>query len=189
MKHPSFSEGVAVALAAAVTGSVAYSVLHDLIGFRWAGHALTSGLGLGYILYLLARSRDRVGRLVTLAAWLLCSGTSWFVLEDPSLYLLTQAGMIWLVRSLYHQPGPLAAILDLALGLAALAAGVWAFVHADSLFLGIWTYFLVQALFVTIPSANGRRPAGRTGADSDPDLFQTAYRSADAALRKLSAHR
>lgn len=188
MKHPTFSEGVAVALAAAVAGSVGYSVLHDLIGFGWTSYALISGLGLGYILYLLARSRDRVGRFVTLAAWLLCSGTSWFVLEDPTLYLLTQAGMIWLVRSLYHQPGPLAAILDLALGLAALAAGVWAFVHADSLFLGIWTYFLVQALFVTIPSAKGRRPSGRKGADSDPDHFQTAYRSADAALRKLSAH-
>ena len=188
MKHPTFGEGVAVALTAAVSGSVAYSVLHDLIGFGWTSYALTSGLGLGYILYLLGRSRDHVGRFVTLAAWVLISVASWLTLQDPILYLLMQAGIIWLVRSLYHQPGPLAAILDLMLGLAALAAGVWAFVHADSLFLGIWTYFLVQALFVTIPSAKGRRPAGRQAADSDPDHFQTAYRSADAALRKLSAH-
>lgn len=187
MKHPSFGEGVAVALAAAVVGSVAYSVLHDLIGFGWASYALISGLGLGYILYLLARSRERVGRFVTLGVWLLGSGTSWFMLEDPALYLVTQAGMIWLIRSLYHQPGPLAAVLDLALGLAALAAGLWAFVHADSLFLGIWTYFLVQALFVTIPSAKGARRTSRAGAGPDSDPFQTAYRSAEGALRKLSA--
>jgi hypothetical protein len=187
MKHPSFGEGVAVALAAAVVGSVAYSVLYDLAGFGWASYALISGLGLGYTLYLLARSRERVGRFVTLGAWLLGSSASWFVLEDPALYLVTQAGMIWLIRSLYHQPGPLAAVLDLGLGLAALTAGVWAFVHADSLFLGIWTYFLVQALFVTIPSAKGHRPTSRTAAGSDPDPFQTAHRSAEAALRKLSA--
>ena len=187
MKHPSFGEGVVIALTAAVVGSVAYSVLHDLIGIGWTSYALISGLGLGYILYLLARTREHVGRFVTLGAWLLGSGASWLVLEDPALYLVTQAGMIWLIRSLYHQPGPLAALLDLALGLAALVAGVWAFVHADSLFLGIWTYFLVQALFVNIPSASGRRPTSRTQTGADPDHFQTAYRSAEAALRKLSS--
>ena len=96
--------------------------------------------------------------------------------------------LVWLVRALYHQPGPLAALMDLALNLGALMAGLWAFKFADSMFLGIWTFFLVQALFVAMPSADGRRAGSDAGTGPQPDQFQTAYRSAEAALRKLSSH-
>ena len=69
---------------------------------------------------------------------------------DPLLYLALHLVLIWLVRSLYHQPGPLAALLDLVLNLFALMAGLWAFVHADSIFMGVWTFFLIQAMFIGI---------------------------------------
>ena len=109
------------------------------------------------------------------------------VVNDPLLYLSAHLGLIWLVRILYHQPGPLAAILDLALNVTALVAGIWAYVHAGSVFLGIWTFFLVQALFVAIPAADGRRRGHDTDSRSPRDPFQLAYNNAESALRKLSS--
>ncbi len=188
MKRPSFSEGVIVALVAALIGSMVYTVLPGLLGPAWTIRALVAGLGLGYILYLLRRSPERTGRFVTLTGWLLLAGPSWFLIVDPLLYLTVHLALVWLVRALYHQPGPLAALMDLALNLTALMAGLWAFVHSESAFLGIWTFFLVQALFVAVPSADGRRAGSDAGTGPQPDQFQTAYRSAEAALRKLSSH-
>jgi len=188
MKRPSFSEGVMVALVAALAGSVVFSMLPGLLGPTWASRALVAGLGLGYTLYLLRRSHERTGRVVTLTGWLLLAGSSWFLVTDPLLYLAAHLGLVWLVRALYHQPGPLAALMDLALSVTALMAGGWAFVHADSVFLGVWTFFLVQALFIVIPSVSGRRAGGDAGIEAQPDHFQSAYHNAEAALRRLSTH-
>ena len=187
MKRPGFSEGVIVALAAALLGSMMFTVMPVIVGLDITLRLTVAALGLGYMLYLLKRSSESTGRIVTLTLWLLISGIAWLVVADPLIYLALHLGMIWLVRTRYHQPGPLAALLDLGLNLLASIAAVWAFVHADSVFLGIWSFFLVQALFVAIPAADGRQ----VGADRDeparPDRFQQAHRSAEAALRKLSA--
>jgi hypothetical protein len=188
MKSPSFPEGVLLALSAGVLSSVTYLVLPGVIGLESTSRALITGLGLGYVIYLLHRSRERTGRVVTLAAWLLLAGTSWFLIMDPLAYLGLHLGLIWLIRSLYHQPGPLAALIDLALSLFALTAGVWAFAHADSIFMAVWTFFLVQAAFVGIPSRFGQRPRGGATPGHPSDRFQLAYRGAEAALRKLSSH-
>jgi hypothetical protein len=52
-------------------------------------------------------------------------------------------------------------------------------------FLAIWTFFLVQALFVAIPPAmtGKRKPERNTAADNEN--FERARRQADAALRQL----
>lgn len=187
MKRPRFSEGVAVALVAALLGSMMLTVLPAIAGSDVTLRLPIAVLGLGYVLYLLIRSRESTGRVVTLTVWLLLSGIAWFAVADPLVYLAFHLGLIWLVRALYHQPGPLAALLDLGLNLLASIAGVWAFVHADSVFLGIWSFFLVQALFVVIPAADGRQVRIDGDASTQPDRFQRAHRSAEAALRKLSA--
>jgi len=188
MKRPSFPEGVLLALAAGVLSSVVYTTLPGIFGLEWTSRALITLLGLGYVLYLLHRSPERIGRIVTLAGWLLLTGTSWFLIMDPLSYLAVHLGLIWLIRSLYHQPGPLAALLDLALNLFAVVAGLWAFAHADSVFMGVWTFFLVQALFVGIPSLGNPGSRSDTTTGHQPDGFQQAYRGAEAALRRLSSH-
>ena len=187
MKRPGFSEGVVVALVAALLGSMMFTVMPAIVGLDVTLRLMIVALGLGYMLYLLRRSSERTGRVVTLTIWLLISGIAWFVVADLLIYLALHLGMIWLVRTLYHQPGPLAALLDLGLNLLALVAAVWAFMHAGSVFLGIWSFFLVQALFVAIPAADGRRAQTNGDAQTQPDRFQQAHRSAEAALRKLSA--
>lgn len=184
MKRPTFLEGVVVALVAALLGSMAITVAPAIIGLDMTLRTVIAGLSLAYVLYLLRRSDDATGRIVTVSIWLLVSTTCWALISDPLLYLAVHIGQVWLVRALYHQPGPLAALADLGLNLLALAAGIWAFAHADSPFLGIWTFFLVQALFVAIPAADSRRTGTDEAAQSD--RFQQAHRSAEAALRKLS---
>ena len=188
MKNPTFSEGVLVALAAGLVSSVTYTILPGALGLEWTTRTLIAGLSLGYVLYLLHRSQERTGRFVTLTAWFGIAGTSWFMTLDPLLYLLVHLGLVWLVRALYHQTGPLAALFDLGLNLLALMAGYWAFWHADSIFMGVWTFFLLQATFIAIPSLNKPRRDGSPAPGHQIDHFQTACRSAEGALRKLSAN-
>lgn len=188
MKNPTFSEGVLVALAAGLVSSVTYTVMHGALGLEWTTRILVAGLSLGYVLYLLHRSQERTGRFVTLTAWFGVAGASWFMTLDPLLYLLVHLSLIWLVRALYHQTGPLAALFDLGLNLLALMAGYWAFWHADSIFMGVWTFFLVQATFIAIPSLSNPGGDSNPAPDQQIDHFHTAYRSAEAALRKLSAN-
>jgi len=188
MRHPSFPEGVLVALAAGLGGSMAFTVLAGPFGVPWTARALITGLGLGYVFYLLYRSREPSGRIVGLGLCLSLSGLSALLIDDALPYLAVHLAMVWLVRAFYHQPGPLAAVFDLALNLLALMAGIWAFRHADSVFLGTWAFFLVQALFTGIPALTGQGSRADSVRPEPIDRFQLAYRSAEAALRKLSAH-
>jgi hypothetical protein len=55
-------------------------------------------------------------------------------------------------------------------------------------FLGIWCFFLVQALFVLIPRSIERKSRTVQPGHGGEDRFQHAYRVADAAVRKLTTH-
>ena len=182
MTRPSFLEGAVLALAASIGGSILYSGLDYLLGAGLAVRLLVAALGLAYLLYVLVRSEARVGRLVSLAAWLLLAVAAWLLSLPLSLYLLAHVGAVWLSRALYFYPSPLPALADLGLQGLALAAALWALSHTASPLLGIWCFFLVQALF--IPLGAGKAPQER----DREDRFQHAYASAEAALRKLSSN-
>ena len=72
--------------------------------------------------------------------------------------------------------------MDLGLSALSISAAVWAITHSGSVFLATWCFFLVQALFVTIPPALKRRAARR---QAPPQHFEHARRRADEALRQL----
>jgi hypothetical protein len=182
MTRPSFLEGAALALAASIGGSILYSGLDYLLGPGLAVRLLIAALGLAYLLYVLVRSDTRVGRLVSLAAWLLLAGAAWLLSLPLSLYLLAHVGAVWLLRALYFYSSPLPVLADLGLQGLALAAALWALSHTASPLLGIWCFFLVQALFVPLGAGKATQQRARE------DRFQHAYASAEAALRKLSSN-
>jgi len=187
MKTPTFLEGVLVALVASLVGSVLFTALAPSLGSAAVLRLLISGIGLGYLLYLLRRSRERVGRITVVAVWGLAALALWLLHPPFALYLALHIGLVWLVRSLYFYASVLSALTDLGLNGLALATAIWAITHTGSLFLGVWCFFLVQALFVAIPHELGAKGARQPSAANPDDRFQHAHRAAEAAVRKLSS--
>jgi len=182
MKRPTFLEGAGLALVAALASTLAYSGLDLVLPGAVAFRLLVAGLGLGYLLYLLGRSRERIGRVTILAIWLMAAGLLWVFAMPLSLYLLAHLAMVWVGRSLYFHQGPLAALADLGLTGIGLIAALGAYLHTGSLFLTIWCLFLVQALFVFIPSRTGI--VARNASD-ETESFRRAYQAAEAAVQRL----
>jgi len=179
-----FLGGVAVAFVLAAAGAAVFAALTTVLTGSVAIRATSTLVAGAYVLYLLSRSNERTGRIVTIAVWL--SGavsTSVFAPSLP-LFLVAHGVMIWLVRTLYFHASFAAALFDLGITGLAFAAAIWAARTSASLFLAVWCFFLVQALFVAIPEdANAQAQSG-SGFDDQP--FKRAQRSAGAALRRLA---
>ena len=178
-----FLGGVVVAVVFAVAGTALFGAATG-VSPRLALRAIVCLLGGAYTLYLLTRSDERTGRVVTIAAWsggtaLLCA-----LADSFGLFLIGHATMLWLVRALYHQRSTLGALADLGLTALALAAAVASMQSTGSLFLAIWCFFLVSALFPVIPNGSAQAHAS-----DDPGPFARAERSANAALRRLVVQR
>lgn len=189
MKRPTFFEGVGVALAASLSGAVLFSVLASLFAGGLVMRLLIAGIGFAYILYLLHHSHERVGRIVVIAGWMMVAAVIGLLQPPLLVYLLLHVGLIWLVRSLYFYNSALSSLTDLGLSALALAAAVWALTVTGSLLLGLWCFFLVQALFVTIPHSLARQSVEVPSAPDGEDRFQRAHQLAQVALRNLSSIR
>ena len=185
MKRPSFAQGLLMAFLLSFFASTLFATLGQLYGAGTVLRILVPIVGLAYTLYLLSRSSDRVGRLTTVIVWALVAGATWLTAPPLAVLLIVHAGMTWLVRSLYFYSSVLPALLDLALSVLGLSAAIWAAILTGSAFLAFWCFFLVQALFVVLPRDIS---AGTTGParNHDDGGFQRAYRTAEAAARRLS---
>lgn len=185
MRRPGFIEGVLVALAAAFGGTVVHGLLSVLLAEGLAVRLIVAAAALGYIVYLLSRSRERIGRVTLVLVWLIVTGVGWLMAPSLTGFVLMQTALIWVTRSLYFYSSPLWALADLGLNALSLAAALWALLQTGSLFAPLWLFFLTQALFTVIPAGIGgkaKKPAlGRPG----PDRFQQAYRSAQAAVNNI----
>lgn len=185
MKRPGFFEGVALAFGLSLLGGLVYSALNLILPADLALRLVIAGLSLAYLLYLLRRSSERVGRPTTLAAWLAMAAAVWLWPPGLPLYVLAHLCTLWLIRSLYFHGSLAAALADAVLNGLALVTALWAARETQSLFASLWCFFLVQALFSSLPNPN---PDGRSAAGPDPeDRFGQAHRTAEAALRRLSS--
>ncbi len=187
MTRPTFLEGVAVAIGASLFGGIAYTALTTLLPGSAAFRISVAGIGLAYVVYLLIRSRDRVGRVTTFTAWAVVAIAAWLLEPPLALYGSVHVGLVWLIRSLYFYSSALSAMADLGLNLASVAAAIWAATESSSPFLSIWCFFLVQALFVAIPVRMGEEERKTQLEDSNDDRFEHAHRAAQGALRRLSS--
>ncbi len=187
MKRPTFLEGVAVAMVASFLGGALYGSLATVLPGSVAFRALVSGIGLAYVLYLLARSHDRIGRITTLAAWTVVAAATWLLEPPAAVFLSVHLGLVWLIRSVYFHASVLSAVADLGLNIASVAAAIWAAAESGSPLLSIWCFFLVQALFVGIPARMGGKGHKELREDGSDDRFEQAHRAAQSALRRLSS--
>ena len=182
-KRPGFFHGVAMALVLAAISGVTFTALTPVFEGVFLLRFLVTGAAGAYIVYLLHRSGLRTGRIATMSMWGLAVIAIWFFTPSFGWFVIAHTALIWLVRAGYFYTGLLPALMDLALSALALVAAVAAAEHTGSLFLSMWCFFLVQALFVRLPEDIRSR---RTSHASPSDPFEKAYRSADAALRRLS---
>lgn len=185
--RPSLFEGVGVALVAGITAAVIFPIMTTLFTPAAVLRLLIAGLSLAYLIYLLRRSRQKLGQLTVMAGWGLVAIVSWFFAPSLLSYAAIHLLMIWLVRSLYFYNSLLSALADLGLTGLALMAAIWGWFSSGSLFLVFWCLFLVQALFVTIPR-HFAQPTKKASSASEPgqeDPFEKAHASAQQALRKL----
>ncbi|HUV23100.1 MAG TPA: hypothetical protein VMZ32_14985 [Gammaproteobacteria bacterium] len=186
MNKPNILDGITVAMVISLAAAAASLLLGGFIVYGLLFELLLYAATLAYLLYLLKRSRARIGRVLVIAAWAaICLGC-WFFDVALLEQVMIQAGMIWLVRSLYFHGSLFSAVLDFGLVSTGLAASAWAMVNTGSLAAALWSFFLVQALFSWLPQlAREQTPTDLTGA-SDPSHFKSAHRVAEAAVRKLS---
>lgn len=185
MMRPGFIEGVLVALAAAAAGTVLHGLLSVVLTEGLAVRLVIAAGALGYILYLLSRSRERIGRVILVLVWAILTGAAWLMAPSLPGFVLTQTALIWVTRSLYFYSSPLWALVDLGLNFLSLAAAFWALLQTGSLFAAIWCFFLTQALFTAIPAGFGGKAENPAWEHPGPDCFQQAYRTARAAVRNI----
>ncbi len=189
MKKPTFLEGVGVAFGAALVGAVVAGSLGAVYSAGFVLKLVISGLSLAYSVYLLSRSRERVGRVTTFVSWSIGTVLIWMAAGGVPLFLAGHLLMIWLVRSLYFHSSAIPSLVDLGLVGFGLMAAIWAWLETGSAFATFWCFFLVQALFVLIPKRFGRRTSDAGLPNTTTDRFQQAHRAAEAAVAKLSGGR
>ena len=190
MKRPGFFKGVVVAAVFALAGSIAFAGLSILVGGAVALKIVTITLGGAYIVYLLHSASERIGRLAIFATWGVVTTATWLLTSDLSMTLITQCVLISTVRTLYHHASVLAGLLDFALSAFALSAAVWASDQSGSVFMTVWCFFLVQALFVGIPASFAQQELKTSAAKSArEDKFARAFRTAENAIRRIATQR
>ncbi len=185
MKRPSFLQGVIVAAIFAFFASAVVATLTPFIGLGSVLRLAIPALALAYLLYLISRSPERVGRVTVIGCWSALAAVTWWFAPPLPVYLFIHVGAVWLVRSLYFYSGVMPALLDLGLAGLSICASVWAITRSGSVFLAIWCFFLVQALFVAIPPAISRPQSKQRATTTDNQRFERARQQADKALRQL----
>lgn len=187
MNRPGIGEGVLFALIAAVITVVSAVVLSIALSGPTLLTTVTSAVAFLYILYLLRRSGERVGRVIVATGFLVLVGVALALSPSPLTHLLLLAGAIWITRALYYYQSALLALVDLGIVIAGTITCLWAWQTSHSPGLTVWTFFLVQSLFVLVPStlANAGK---REMKDSDAAVnFSEAHEAARAAARELAS--
>ena len=187
MKMPATLDGVTVAAVISLGAGAASLLLGGFVVYGLLFELLLYSATLVYLLYLLRRSRARVGRILVIAGWALASLACWVLDVALLQQVLIQAGIVWLVRSLYFHGSLFSAVLDFGLVSAGLAAAAWAMSNTGSLVAALWCFFLVQALFCWLPQPARAQNDKILGVEPvDSNNFQIAHRVATDAVRKLS---
>lgn len=187
MKRPSFFEGAFIGIIASIVGSTLFTTLSWMIPSATVMQLVITLIGFTYLIYLLSRSQEKVGRIVVLACWSVITAATWLISLPLVMIILTQISMLWLIRSLYFYSSIVPALIDLSITGISFTVAIATVFHTSSVFLGFWCFFLIQALFVFIPARISKKSANQPLTNIPKDSFNVAHQSAEAAIRKLSS--
>jgi hypothetical protein len=188
MHRPTLLEGILVALVLSLSVSPLVVFVQLAVGSLLAWKIGVMVLAYTYMCYLLTRSGRRSGRvtlgllaLTVLLASIVCN------LRLPTILLLCVT-LMWAVRSFAYSRSLVSAVLQGVVCVLGCGAALIVYGHSRSLALAIWSFFLVQAAFVLIPTQFIHRSATPSGTPlgGAPDGFGLAYRAAEQALERLT---
>jgi hypothetical protein len=167
MHRPTLLEGILVALLLSLSVSPLVVFVQLALGSLLAWKLVVMGLAYTALTVLLAS-------LV-------------FNLRFTTILLLCVT-LIWGVRSFAYSRSLVSAVLQGGVCILGCGAALMVYGHSHSLALAIWSFFLVQAMFVLIPAPGMHRPATPGGASlgGAPDDFARAYHAAEQALERLT---
>ena len=183
-----FRHGVLFAFLAAMAGGVFQTVLASSLPEGERHALLCALLGLAYLFHLFGRLPCKPGRLVVLGL-----GVSFIVLglitPLPLAYqLLLQTALIWGTRTTLLHENTGQAVADLCLQGFAIAAMVIVYSRTGSAALSVWSFFLIQALFVFFVDTD-RREHGRLKPEARKEIrFSRARWLAENAIERLSSN-
>ena len=115
MKRSTFLQGIVIAFVFALIGAATFSALTLVYASSFIVKLLITCFSALYVVYLLARSAERTGRLTIPALWIAGAISAWIFVPGLTLFLLAHVGMVWVIRSLYFHSSVLPALLDLGL--------------------------------------------------------------------------
>ncbi len=185
MSKQGFLEGVIVALVISIAGSVFYSAMSRFGSETQTVCYMIALINFVYCVYLLTRSDQNAGRIIMLICWLLMTIVILMFKPQVLEFILYNVCTIWMLRCLYHHSNLISAMLDLVLNILSVLVALWALFHSGSVFLSLWSFFLVQALFIIIPG-NRKSSTVYQSKPNNNTKFDHALRLAQSAVDMLS---
>ena len=190
MNTPDFKEGLLVTFGLSFFGSLFFYGISYFIASANQIYLTASLLSLFYILYLIIRSKEKTGRITALTIWIVITFSSWFTAVPFSLFIIVQLAIVWMLRSLYFYSSIFSSIADLFLTSISISVALWAGFHSGTLFLALWSLFLMQSLFVFIPTSLNKKTKPIIESvfynENSSSDFDRAHNSAKQALGKLA---
>ena len=178
---PSLTEGALIGIVLSIGASIFYIGGVSLLSGGLAFRLLTGIIFLIYTLYLLTKIQKKTGKLTIISIWLTISILNFLLTESALLYITIYIAMTWAIRSLYFYNSLLSSGIDLLLTALASFICLLTWNYTNSLLLSIWSFFLIQSMFVFIP----RHYKSTTLPRSNNTAFEQACRNAELSLEKL----
>jgi hypothetical protein len=187
MQRPTLLEGILVALVVSLAASPVVFLLSLLLGTVMAGKAVIVVIAYAYIVYLLAQSGRTAGRTTLAVLSLLVLLASVVFAARWTTVVLVAVALIWGIRACTYSRSLVVWLLHGGLCLLGLGAALWAYTHSGSIVLAVWSFFLLQALFVCVPPRLAQQPVeeGDVAGGQDVDGFVRAHQAAQKALDRL----
>lgn len=167
------------------------SLQYRLVGLENSS-AILSGLQVDHprrlfclLLLPVETARSRIGTL-TLATVNLVVGVALSALPvTNSLVVVALVAMVTLNRLLLFQRSLVAVALDGLLSIAGLMFAGYLFSRTGSVPAALWSFFLLQSVFVMIPRSSSVTSPGGPDETENVDLFVRGQRQAEAALERI----
>ncbi|MCC6220346.1 MAG: hypothetical protein IT291_03795 [Deltaproteobacteria bacterium] len=189
MKSTTLFSGIVIALLLSIISSPLLALASVFFNPLTAMQLTLALIATGYLIYLFSKANLRAGKIfLPLLSFSVLIGALFFKLTFFSL-LLIMAATIWLVRSVINYKSVISTIVDGALVCLGFGSALLATFFTGSLFVAVWSFLLLQALYVFIPRSfltKEKHCSELSDSSTHGDPFAKSQHAAEEALRRLA---